>query len=64
MTEEALKIEEISAQKKMKHIFRMAKVKASNKKDIVGNPCIEAKMVRWSAPLSIWLSQKPFSLKL
>jgi len=34
--EEALKIEEMSAQEKIKHIFRMAKVKANNKK--VGNP--------------------------
>jgi len=38
MTEEALKIEEMSAQEKRKHIFRMAKVKVNNKKDIVGNP--------------------------
>jgi len=37
VTEEALKIEEISAQEKMKHIFRMAKVKTNNQKNIVGN---------------------------
>jgi len=40
VTEEALKIEEKSAQEKMKHIFQMTKVKAKNKKDIVENPCM------------------------
>jgi len=42
VTEEALKIEEMSAQEKLKHIFRLAKVKANNYKDIVGNPCMRA----------------------
>jgi len=43
VAEEALKIEEMSAQtaqEKLKHIFRMVKVKANNKKGIVGNPCM------------------------
>jgi len=44
VTEEALKIEEMSAQEKMKHIFRMAKVKANNTKDIVGNPCMKGQV--------------------
>jgi len=34
VNEEVLKIEGMSAQEKIKHIFLMAKVKANNKKDI------------------------------
>jgi len=40
--EEALKIKEMSVQKKIKHIFRIAKVKASYKKVIVENPCMSS----------------------
>jgi len=42
VTEEALKIEEMSAQEKKETHFpngEITKVKANNKKDIVGNPC-------------------------
>jgi len=52
MTEKALKIEEMSAQEKMKHIVRIAKVKANNKKDNMGNPCMRGQYGQYR--LTLW----------
>jgi len=52
VTEEALKIEKTSAHAKMKHIFRMEKVKANNKKDIVENPKSMRDRPRWSVVIT------------
>jgi len=58
VTEEEPKIEEMSAQEKMKYIFRIAKVKANNKKGIVGNPYMRGQdgqlKLRLKDRLNLW----------
>jgi len=58
VTEEALKIEEMSAQEKVKHVFRIAKVKANNKKHIMGNHCMRGQdgqlKLRLKDRLNLW----------
>jgi len=55
---ENAKIARLDAILKMKHIFQMAKVKANNKKDIVGNSCVRGQdgqlKLRLKYRLNLW----------